>query len=310
MPSNELPRRPRTRSRSTDGQRADDKGQVPNLTISRAARLQQSTEDEQLFKSPPRNGPTEVSFTSTDTWRVFRIMGEFVEGFDTLASLGSSVVIFGSARVPPTDPMYETATKLARLLAEAGFAIVTGGGPGIMEAANKGARAGGGRSIGCNIELPHEQGMNPYVDIAINFRYFFVRKTMFVKYGEAFVIFPGGFGTLDELFEALTLIQTGKIHNFPVILFGSDYWRGLIDWLKGSMLAEGKISPEDLDLMIVTDSPEEARDFILDCYHDQCWEAKRSSAGSDLLNEPTRAGTIARATRGKSTSRRRKADGQ
>src|SRR5262249_31738564 len=154
--------------------------------------------------------------------------------------------IFGSARTREDDPMYQAAREIGALLANIGFAVITGGGPGIMEGANRGARDAGGLSIGCNIELPQEQGINPYVDVAINFRYFFVRKTMFVKYSEGFIIFPGGFGTVDELFEALTLIQTGKIEHFPVVLFGSSYWNGLVDWLKQIMLAEGKVSPEDL----------------------------------------------------------------
>jgi uncharacterized protein (TIGR00730 family) len=195
-----------------------------------------------------------------------RIMGEFIEGFDTLASVDKAVTIFGSARIGPDDPHYDAATETARLLAEAGFAIITGAGPGIMEAANKGARIGGGRSIGCNIELPFEQGSNPYVDTLVNFRYFFVRKTMFIKYSVAFVIFPGGFGTLDELFEALTLIQTGKIYRFPVILFGRYYWAGLLRWLQARVLTEGKISEGDLDLMLVTDDPAEAVHAIISAY--------------------------------------------
>jgi uncharacterized protein (TIGR00730 family) len=198
-----------------------------------------------------------------DGWRVFRIMGEFVEGFDTLSKLGPAVSVFGSARVLPTDPAYIACRETSRLLAEAGFAIITGGGPGIMEAANRGAVDGGGRSVGCNIELPFEQGTNPYVQTAIDFRYFFVRKTMFVKYAQGFVIFPGGFGTMDELFEALTLIQTEKVRNFPVVLFGSDYWRGLLDWLRGTMQREGKLSPNDLDLMFVTDDPAEVVQRLL-----------------------------------------------
>ncbi|HET6760774.1 MAG TPA: TIGR00730 family Rossman fold protein, partial [Gemmatimonadaceae bacterium] len=193
------------------------------------------TEDEKLLQQP---GPR-IDFTRTDPWRVMRIMGEFIEGFDTLASVDRAVTIFGSARIGPDDPHYDAAMETARLLAEAGFAVITGAGPGIMEAGNKGARIGGGRSIGCNIELPVEQGSNPYVDTLVHFRYFFVRKTMFIKYSVAFVIFPGGFGTLDELFEALTLIQTGKVRNFPVVLFGSDSWRGLLDWLRDPMVAEG-----------------------------------------------------------------------
>ena len=214
---------------------------------------ERETEDERLLEPT-----TAEDFTRTDPWRVFRIMGEFVEGFDTLAPTGRAVAIFGSARVPADHDQYAAARETARLVAEAGFGVITGGGPGIMEAANRGAVEGGGRSIGCNIELPFEQGTNPYVEVAIDFRYFFVRKTMFVKYAEAFIIFPGGFGTLDELFEALTLIQTGKIRDFPVVLFGSDYWAGMLDWIKRVMLEEGKISPEDLELLVVTDSPAEA----------------------------------------------------
>ena len=220
------------------------------------------TEDEKLLQQP---GPR-IDFTRTDPWRVMRIMGEFIEGFDTLASVDKAVTIFGSARSGPDDPHYDAATETARLLAKAGFAIITGAGPGIMEAANKGARAGGGRSIGCNIELPFEQGANPYVDTLVNFRYFFVRKTMFIKYSVAFIIFPGGFGTLDELFEALTLIQTGKIYRFPVILFGRYYWAGLLRWLQARVLTEGKISEGDLDLMLVTDDPAEAVQAIVAAY--------------------------------------------
>ena len=230
----------------------------PNPSLNRAARMGAATEDERLLESPATSPAPAVDFLHSDPWRVFRIMGEFVEGFDTLANVGRAVTIFGSARVKPDQPQYEHAQTTARLLGEAGFAVITGGGPGIMEAANRGAKEAGAPSIGCNIELPFEQGINGYVDVPINFRYFFVRKTMFVKYAEAFVIFPGGFGTMDELFEALTLIQTGKVRDFPVILFGSAYWQGLLDWLRGTMLAEGKISGPDLDLMVVTDSPEEA----------------------------------------------------
>lgn len=229
-----------------------------NPSLNRTARMGGATEDERLLESPTTAPVPPTDFTHSDPWRVFRIMGEFVEGFDSLAQVGRAVTIFGSARVKPDHPQYEEARTTARLLAEAGFSVITGGGPGLMEAANHGAREGGALSIGCNIELPFEQGINPYVDIAINFRYFFVRKTMFVKYAEAFIIFPGGFGTMDELFEALTLIQTGKVSNFPVILFGSDYWRGLLDWIRDTMLTEGKVSPDDLDLLILTDSPEEA----------------------------------------------------
>lgn len=231
-----------------------------NPALNVASRIGHATEDERLLSSPEPS----YDFTQSDPWRVFRIMGEFVEGFDTLAKVGDAVAVFGSARLPPDHPQYIAAEKTAQLLAEAGFAVITGGGPGIMEAANKGAAEGGGLSIGCNIELPFEQGMNAFVDVAIDFRYFFVRKTMFVKYSEAFVIFPGGFGTMDELFEALTLIQTGKIRNFPVVLFGSEYWAGLLDWIRTTMLGEGMISTSDPSLMFVTDSPEEAVRVIVD----------------------------------------------
>jgi uncharacterized protein (TIGR00730 family) len=245
-------------SRQITGRRAGDK-RIVDESIRDVSTV---TEDEKLLQQP---GPR-IDFTRTDPWRVMRIMGEFIEGFDTLASVDKAVTIFGSARIGPDDAHYEAATETARLLAEAGFAIITGAGPGIMEAANKGARLGGGRSIGCNIELPFEQGSNPYVDTLVNFRYFFVRKTMFIKYSVAFVIFPGGFGTLDELFEALTLIQTGKIYRFPVILFGRYYWAGLLRWLQARVLSEGKISEGDLDLMLVTDDPAEAVQAIISAY--------------------------------------------
>jgi uncharacterized protein (TIGR00730 family) len=246
-------------------------------SLNRAARTGTPTEDERLLESPPGAGlPVRPDFTSSDPWRVFRIMGEFVEGFDVLAHVGRAVTVFGSARVPPGHPQYEDAVTTGRLLAEAGFAVITGGGPGIMEAANKGAQAGGGLSIGCNIELPFEQGTNPYVEVSINFRYFFVRKTMFVKYAEAFIIFPGGFGTLDELFESLTLIQTGKVRNFPVILIGRAYWSGLLDWIRATLLAGGKISPEDVDLLVVTDDLEEAVQIVVDCYAEECARASQA----------------------------------
>jgi hypothetical protein len=220
-------------------------------------------------------------------------MGEFVEGFDNLARIGPAVTIFGSARTPADHPEYAAARETARLLGEAGFGIITGGGPGIMEAANRGARDADVLSVGCNIELPFEQGTNPYVDVAINFRYFFVRKTMFVKYAEAFVIFPGGFGTLDELFEALTLIQTGKVRDFPVVMVGSAYWKGLIDWFRAALLAEGKISPEDMDLVVVTDSPEEAVRTIVDCYEHNCSLGGRPSRRRQRERKPEAPGTRA-----------------
>ena len=223
------------------------------------------TEDEQLL-IPPQSVPVErrASFTSTDPWRVLRIMGEFVEGFDTLSDVRNAVTIFGSARTTEDDAYYQAARETSRLLAQEGFAIITGGGPGIMEAANRGAVEANGLSIGCNIELPFEQGTNRWVQRSINFRYFFVRKTMFVKYSTAFITFPGGYGTMDELFEALTLVQTGKVKQFPVVLFGRQYWTGLADWLRDRVAGENKIAKDDLNLFLVTDDPKEALGWIVE----------------------------------------------
>jgi len=211
------------------------------------------TEDERLLS--PRHRP---AFLDSDPWRSLRILSEFVEGFDALAGVGKAVTIFGSARIHEGDPWYAKARELAAKLAHEHFAVITGGGPGIMEAANRGCHEAGGLSIGCNIELPHEQSVNPYVDLAVEFRYFFARKTMFVKYADGFAIFPGGFGTLDELFESLTLIQTGKIRHFPVVLIGTEYWAGLLDWLRTEAIGWGNIGPEDLALMMCTDDMDEA----------------------------------------------------
>jgi uncharacterized protein (TIGR00730 family) len=219
-----------------------------------------ATEDEQFLERRPRG--ERPTFIDSDPWRALRILSEFVEGFDALASVGPAVTIFGSARVKPESPDYELARDIARRLAEIGFAIITGGGPGIMEAANRGCREGGGLSIGCNIELPHEQGLNEYVDLGVEFKYFFARKTMFVKYADAFVILPGGFGTLDELFESLTLIQTGKIRDFPVVLVGTAYWQGMLDWMRNVQLPAGVVSEADLDLLKLTDDPDEVCEII------------------------------------------------
>lgn len=208
------------------------------------------TQDEKLLETP-----TPDAFTHTDTWRVFRIMGEFVEGYDELAKVTRGISIFGSARTPRGDKYYIAAQETAALLAKAGFSIITGGGPGIMEAANRGAFESKGVSIGCNIELPYEQKPNAYQTLSLKFKYFFIRKTMFVKYSTAFVIFPGGYGTLDETFEALTLIQTHKIKNFPVVLFGSEYWGGLVTWIKETVLVRKNISANDMGLLHLTDSP-------------------------------------------------------
>jgi len=208
----------------------------------------------------------DTSFLDSDAWRALRIMGEFVEGFDTLARLGPAVSIFGSARTRPGAPMYETARNLAARLARDGFTIITGGGPGIMEAANRGAKEADGVSVGLAIELPHEHGPNPYVDIAQYFHYFFVRKTMFVKYAQAFVIFPGGFGTFDELFESLTLVQTEKIDHFPIILFGHEYWQGLLEWVEREVIPAGNVSAADLEILRVSDDIEEIATIISESY--------------------------------------------
>jgi len=221
------------------------------------------TEDEALLESPPPQAP-EALFLKSDSWRVLRIMGEFVWGFDNLADVSDGVTIFGSARTPAEDRYYVQAVETARLLAQAGIPVITGGGPGIMEAANRGAREAGGLSIGCNIELPFEQGSNAFLSRSLNFKFFFVRKTMFVKYATAFIVFPGGYGTMDELFEALTLIQTGKVKDFPVILFGKEYWSGLVDWLTKTVAGERKIDSKDLKLFRVTDDPAEVTRLVIE----------------------------------------------
>jgi len=221
------------------------------------------TEDEQLLRSTPTPAERAEAVKTSDSWRVFRIMGEFVWGFDNLADVNDAVCVFGSARTKPGDKYYEAATRMSRLFAEAGIPVITGGGPGIMEAANKGAVEGGGLSIGCNIELPFEQRGNDYANRPLFFKFFFVRKMMFVKYSTAFVVFPGGYGTLDELFEALTLIQTGKVSGFPVILFGAAYWQGLVDWLRNTVAGARNLDVKDLDLFHVTDDPQEALQVVL-----------------------------------------------
>lgn len=259
MPENEMPAQP-------------SPSRVIKPPLARKARPSAVTEDERLINI--RRHTPEL-FTESDPWRVLRIMGEFVAGFDALADLGTAVSMFGGARVKETDPMYAQAVETARLLGAAGFSIITGGGPGLMEACNRGATLAGARSVGLNIELPFEQHLNPYTDTALEFRYFFVRKMMFVKYACAFVIFPGGFGTMDELMEALVLIQTGKIRSFPVVLFSSAYWSGLLEWMRGPMLQEGKIAAHDLDLMAVSDSPEEVRDIIVRSLHEEDWWSRR-----------------------------------
>ena len=239
------------------------------------------TEDERLLS--PRHRP---AFLDSDPWRSLRILSEFVEGFDALAAVGKAVTIFGSARVPESDPYYAKARELAGLLAGKGFAVITGGGPGIMEAANRGCHEAGGLSIGCNIELPHEQSVNAYVDLGVEFRYFFARKTKFVKYADAFAIFPGGFGTLDELFESLTLIQTGKIRHFPVVLVGHEYWAGLLEWLRADAVPRGAIAAEDLDLVQCTDDMQEACAMLTAGSTRRAKEAAKADKASELTAGP------------------------
>ncbi|MGW2249057.1 LOG family protein [Kitasatospora sp. NPDC001660] len=218
-----------------------------------------STTDQRLLDT---TGPTD--WLHTDPWRVLRITSEFVEGFGALAELPPAISVFGSARTPVDSPEYESGVAIGRALAEAGYAVITGGGPGAMEAANRGASEAGGLSVGLGIELPFEQGLNEFVDLGLNFRYFFVRKTMFVKYAQGFVVLPGGLGTLDELFEALTLVQTKKVTRFPVILFGSSYWGGLYEWLKSTLVAQGKAAPRDLELFHITDEIDEVMKILAD----------------------------------------------
>ena len=232
--------------------RESQKGPI-RLRRGQVVQVEESTTDQRLLDS---RGPSD--WLHTDPWRVMRIQSEFVEGFGGLAELGPAVSVFGSARTKKDDPMYGKGVELGIALVKAGYAVITGGGPGVMEAANKGAVKAGGVSVGLGIELPFEQGMNNWVDIGINFRYFFVRKTMFVKYAQGFIVLPGGFGTMDELFEAVTLAQTGKVTSFPIVLIGKDYWGGLVDWLCNTMLADGKIAQKDLDMIHLTDSVSEA----------------------------------------------------
>lgn len=220
-----------------------------------------ATADRYLLDS---RGPSD--WVRTDPWRVLRIQAEFVEGFGALSELPRAVTVFGSARCKPDDPWYATAEQIGAALATEGFAVITGGGPGAMEAANRGARKAGGMSVGLGIELPVEQGMNEYVDLGVNFRYFFARKTMFVKYSQAFICLPGGFGTLDELFEALTLVQTKKITRFPVVLVGTDHWAGLVDWIRERLAATGKIAETDLSLIHVTDDVQEAVQIVRETF--------------------------------------------
>jgi len=244
----------------------------------RRSQVQTSTTDQRLLDS---RGPTD--WVHTDPWRVMRIQSEFIEGFGALAELGPAISVFGSARTAPDDPYYAMGEDLGRKLVEVGFAVITGGGPGVMEAANKGASEAGGVSVGLGIELPFESGLNAHVDMGINFRYFFARKTMFVKYAQGFVVLPGGFGTFDELFEALTLVQTQKVTSFPIVLVGSEYWSGLVDWIERTVLADGKVSASDLDMFRVTDDIDDAIKVMVDAR-----DRRRSAApgGGDKHSPP------------------------
>src|SRR5437764_1553071 len=247
----------------TEDERLLTRPTQPLISPQEAFPQEQDQADEYAFERA-----LHFDFTVTDPWRVLRIMSEFVYGFDALAHVPPCVTIFGSARTPPDDPSYAAAVETARLLAKAGFGIITGGGSGLMEAANKGAQEGENVSIGCNIELPFEQRSNAYLDISLDFRYFFVRKTMFIKYAEAFIIFPGGFGTMDELFEALTLIQTKKVSHFPVILYDSKFWGGLINWIRDAMLSTNKVSQEDVGLLMLSDDPQEICRLVIEAYQE------------------------------------------
>ncbi len=240
-------------------------GGVQGPVVRRGRQQQETTTDQRLLDS---RGPTD--WVHTDPWRVMRIQSEFVEGFGALSELPRAVTVFGSARTQRDSATYRLGREIGAALAREGFAVITGGGPGTMEAANRGANEAGGLSVGLGIELPFEQGLNQWVDLGINFRYFFARKMMFIKYSQGFVCLPGGFGTLDELTEALTLVQTKKVTKFPVVLFGSSYWGGLVDWIKGTILAEGNISPGDMDLLYVTDSIDDMIRVVHESY--QAWE--------------------------------------
>jgi hypothetical protein len=244
--------------RNSNGSGRPNEQREGSVTLRHKA-VRQTTADQRLLDTG-----LSADWKTKDAWRALRILSEFVEGFDTMADLPPAVSVFGSARSKPDSPECEMAAELGAALARAGYAVITGGGPGVMEAANRGASEAGGLSIGLGIELPFEQGLNDWVDIGIDFRYFFARKTMFVKYAQAFAVLPGGFGTMDELFEALTLVQTRKVTRFPVVLMGTDYWRGLVDWMRNTMAADGKISPMDLELICLTDDVTEAVRYIVE----------------------------------------------
>jgi uncharacterized protein (TIGR00730 family) len=267
------------RDQSINPDRPAQKSRGP--IVLRRRQMQTSTTDQRLLDS---RGSSD--WWHTDPWRVLRIQSEFVEGFGMLAELGPAVSVFGSARSGPGVPEYDIGRRLGEALAEAGFAVITGGGPGVMEAANRGASEAGGVSVGLGIELPFEAGLNDWVDMGINFRYFFARKTMFVKYAQGFVVLPGGFGTFDEIFEALTLVQTQKVTSFPIVLIGHDYWSGLLRWLRDTVLAEGKIKPVDLDMLQLTDDIDEAVRIVTEAREDHGAAAAASEAESVQPHRP------------------------
>lgn len=254
-----------TRNNTDNGDERPPERHRGPVVLRRGSQSEDSTTDQRLLDS---RGPSD--WVHTDPWRVLRIQAEFVEGFGALAEVPRAVTVFGSARTPRDHPEYQLGRQIGAALAGAGFAAITGGGPGAMEAVNRGASEAGGLSIGLGIELPFEQGLNPWVDLGVNFRYFFTRKTMFVKYAQAFICLPGGFGTLDELFEALTLVQTKKVTKFPVVLFGSAYWGGLYEWVRSTVLAEGKINERDMALLHVTDDIDDAIGVVQEAY--KAWE--------------------------------------
>ena len=261
---------------SDEGMAQVGKGYRKGPVLLRGKQIPAETTDQRLLDHQP-----DTAWVHSDPWRVMRIQSEFVEGFGALAEVGPAVSVFGSARTQRDHADYAAAEKVGRGLVENGFAVITGGGPGVMEAANKGARQAGGLSIGLGIELPFEQGMNEWVDLGVNFRYFFARKTMFVKYASGFVVLPGGFGTFDELFEALTLVQTHKVTEFPIVLIGSDYWTGLLDWLRSSVVERGMIHAKDLDLFTIVDDPAEAVEIVTAHYAGQ-----HASEGQPLADTP------------------------
>jgi uncharacterized protein (TIGR00730 family) len=247
---------------SDDGIPQSGSGYRRGPVLLRGNQIPQTTTDQRLLASDQ-----ETDWLHSDPWRVMRIQSEFVEGFGALAELGPAVSVFGSARTKPDHPDYLAGETVGRLLVEAGYAVITGGGPGVMEAANKGAAEAGGTSVGLGIELPFEQGVNEYVNLGINFRYFFARKTMFLKYAQGFIVMPGGFGTFDELFEAVTLVQTHKVTQFPLVLVGKDYWGGLLEWIRSTALKHGTISDVDMDIMYLTDDPAEAVRHVVERVH-------------------------------------------